>query len=229
MKTIKPAAQNAQTPRSANVLPFDIVHENGVDTAIYRDDTDTALACSFALSHGGNLSEIDQFIFDLPDDAPIKADLKLWRAQAVQYFLRRDNHHDMVMFALQKVLTIYERVRAIRLEISFKPAAERGHTLSRIQRERAKLPRPKWVTEDTSLFDVVCLISGSPSGREETAKALWQQLYGELDSLHANPQEKAEGDDPKKWYISYKLWNGNPTKLAFSTFEKLIKKARESH
>lgn len=107
-------------------MPFGIVSEDGVDMPEYRDDTDKALAFAFGLSKGGDLSDLDRFIFDLPNDAPIKAGLQKLRADAVQYFLRRENHHEMVMFALQKLETIFERVRAIRRENSLRPFAEMG-------------------------------------------------------------------------------------------------------
>lgn len=213
---------------SIDVLPFDIVCEDGVDHLVYRNDTDKALELSFALSYRRDLADIDQFIFDLPDDAPIKADLKLWRAQAVQYFLRRDNHHEMVMFALQKLLTIYERVRAIRRENSLRPFAETGDSFRKAQSTRAKRERTKWITDETSLNDIVASIACSHSGREESAKELWRQLYGELDKFGASPSESDHQDNYKKSVLEYTLNNDKRATLTFGSFEGLVTKIRKS-
>jgi len=139
VKSKKPTVPTVSSSETANKLPFDIVYEDGVDVAVYGDDTDTALAMAFYVSYRGNLSDIDQFIFDLPDDAPIKKDFQHWRAQAVEYFLRPDNHHDMVMFALQNLLTIFAYMRGIRREISLRPYAEHGKRFRENETREGKL------------------------------------------------------------------------------------------
>ncbi len=106
-------------------LPFDIVCEDGVDKLVYRDDTDVKLDFSFGL-RGGNLADLDRFIYDLPSDAPIKASLQKLRADAVQYFLRCNNHGEMMVFAMQKLETIHAYVRGIRREKALLPLARDG-------------------------------------------------------------------------------------------------------
>jgi len=108
-----------------------------------------------------------------------------------------------------------------------KPVAM-GEKHSKEQSDRASNSRPKQITEDMCLSDVVDGIATSTSGREASAKELWPLLFGELDVLGASPQEIDHPLELKKSKIRFTMRNEKRGQLTFGSFEEMVTKAKKS-
>lgn len=131
--------------------------------------------------------------------------------------LRALNRKDPLGFALQALdylLALAETEQAVKTMAA--------------QAQRASNLRPKKITEDMCLSDVVDEIATSTSGREASAKELWSLLFGELDVLGASPQEIDHPLDLKKSKIRFTMRNEKRGQLTFGSFEEMVTKAKKS-
>jgi hypothetical protein len=122
-------------------LPFDVeTDESGNECARYRDEQDNILAMCCLFSNAINLSEIDEFIFSLADEKPVKNELIELRRDALQLMPRRGgtHFHEMTMFAIQKIVTIDERMRAIKRERQLLPLARHALNMKKGKKKGAR-------------------------------------------------------------------------------------------
>jgi hypothetical protein len=129
---------------------------------------------------------------------------------------------------LQHALNALERLVAIAETEQYVKPVVIGNGTIRANSKRASLPRPKWITEEKSFFDLVAEIATSATGIEESAKELWPNLLGQLDYLGASPTEMSHPSDLKKTKVEFTLTSGKRTSVAFGSFEEMVTKAKKS-
>jgi hypothetical protein len=118
--TISRSAPGAIRLNQKHELPFALDEEG---YAVYRLERDSVLAQAFYLDCGGNLSEIDETIFAIPDDKPVKQWMLQLRQEARECWMKGSDGCEL---SFAKLTILNERMLAIRRELKLLPFAKKG-------------------------------------------------------------------------------------------------------
>jgi hypothetical protein len=104
--------------------------------------------------------------------------------------------------------------------------AELGNAHREAQRERARKPRDKYLTEELTLSSLILKLTTNLENEEESAKTIWPQLFSKLDEYGCDPSEDVTSNEIDKHSYSFKLANGKNSKLMFGSFKVMLSKAQ---
>ena len=103
--------------------------------------------------------------------------------------------------------------------------AEFGFKHRKEQSARARKPRGKVGEGGETLSQIIGRLAQS-GDQEESAKALWLKLYGELDGQQLNPVEKQHPSDLNKSAYEYDGANGRK-RITFGRFQSVVSSFRK--